>query len=73
MAAASLGPTLPGLAEQVGVQISRMGFLFSARSVGVFAGALLVGRLYDRLPGHRLLTLALFGVALLMAMVPFTF
>lgn len=70
MAAASLGPTLPGLAEQVGVQISRMGFLFSARSVGFLLGALLVGRLYDRLPGHRLLTLALFGVALLMAMVP---
>ena len=70
MAAASLGPTLPGLSEQVGVQISQMGFLFSARSVGFLLGALLAGRLYDRLPGHRLLTLALFGVALMMAMVP---
>jgi MFS transporter, FHS family, Na+ dependent glucose transporter 1 len=70
MAAASLGPTLPGLSEQVGAQISQMGFLFSARSVGFLLGALLAGRLFDRLPGHRLLTLALFGVALMMAMVP---
>ena len=71
MAAASLGPTLPGLADQVGVQISQIGLLFTARSVGFLLGALLVGRLYDRLPGHRLLTLALFGVALTMALVPF--
>lgn len=70
MAAASLGPTLPGLADQVGVQISQMGLLFSARSVGFLLGALLAGRLFDRLPGHRLLTLALFGVALMMALVP---
>jgi MFS transporter, FHS family, Na+ dependent glucose transporter 1 len=72
MAAASLGPTLPGLADQVGAQISQMGFLFTARSIGFLLGALLAGRLYDRLPGHRLLTLALFGVALAMALAPFT-
>ncbi len=71
IAAASLGPTLPGLAEQVGAQISQIGFLFTARSIGFLLGALLVGRLYDRIPGHRLLTLALFGVALMMAIVPF--
>lgn len=70
MAAASLGPTLPGLSTQVGVQISQMGLLFSARSVGFLFGALLAGRLFDRLPGHRLLTLALLGVVLLMAAVP---
>ena len=71
MAAASLGPTLPGLAEQVGAQISQIGLLFTARSIGFLLGALVVGRLYDRIPGHRLLTLALFGVALMMAIVPF--
>jgi len=70
MAAASLGPTLPGLADQVGVQISQIGLLFTARSVGFLLGALLAGRLYDRIPGHRVLTLALFGVALTMALVP---
>jgi FHS family Na+ dependent glucose MFS transporter 1 len=71
MAAASLGPTLPGLAEQTGAELQQMGFLFTARSVGFLIGALLMGRLYDRLPGHRLLTLALFGIALTMALVPF--
>lgn len=70
MAAASLGPTLPGLADQVGVQISQIGLLFTARSVGFLLGALVVGRLYDRIPGHRLLALALFGIAIAMALVP---
>lgn len=70
IAAASLGPTLPGLADQVGVQISQIGLLFTARSVGFLLGALVVGRLYDRIPGHRLLTVALFGVAVAMALVP---
>lgn len=70
LAAAVLGPTLPGLADQTGTQMSQIGILFTARAVGFLLSTLLVGRLYDRMPGHRLLTLALVGLALTMALIP---
>ena len=70
LAAAVLGPTLPWLADQTGTQMSQIGILFTARAVGFLISTLLVGRLYDRVPGHRLLTLALLGLALMMALMP---
>jgi len=54
---ASLGPTLPGLAENVGVTLATMGMVFSARSFGYLSGALLGGWLYDRVAGNRVLAL----------------
>ena len=62
LAAAVLGPTLPWLADQTGTQMSQIGILFTARAIGFLVSTLLVGRLYNRLPGHRLLTLALLGL-----------
>jgi fucose permease len=56
---ASLGPTLPELAHQVGVNISVLSILFSTRSLGYLCGALLTGYLLDRLSGHHLLTVVL--------------
>ncbi len=72
MASAALGPTLPGLAEQTSTQLSSISFLFATRSLGFLTGAILAGRIYDRLPGHAILTgmLLMMGVAL--ALVPFT-
>jgi fucose permease len=52
---ASLGPTLPNLAENVGVTLATMGMIFSARSFGYLSGALLGGWLYDRLKGNLVL------------------
>jgi FHS family Na+ dependent glucose MFS transporter 1 len=52
---ASLGPTLPGLAENTGVTLAAMGMIFSARSFGYLSGALLGGTLYDRFKGHVIL------------------
>jgi fucose permease len=52
---ASLGPTLPILAENVGVTLASMGMIFSARSFGYLSGALLGGPLYDRFKGNLLL------------------
>ncbi|MCP4360490.1 MAG: MFS transporter [Chloroflexi bacterium] len=71
LAVSALGPTLPGLAAQTGSQLSEISILFIARSSGFLLGALLTGRLYDRFPGHRLMTLALMLMALMMALVPF--
>jgi fucose permease len=70
MVAASLGPTLPGLAEQTGVQLKQASWLFSATSLGYLLGALAAGRLYDRRLGHPVMALALLLAAALMTLVP---
>jgi len=67
---ASLGPTLPGLAEQVGVPLAGISFLFATRSSGYLLGSLLGGRIYDRLPGHPVMGSVLLLMAGAMALVP---
>lgn len=59
---ASLGPTLPGLAEQTRAQLSQISFLFTARSLGYLLGSIQGGRLYDSRRGHPVMA----GVLLLM-------
>lgn len=70
MTSASLGPTLLGLSEQTGSALSQISFLFSARSFGYMSGSFIGGRLFDRLPGHRTMALALVVIALALAAVP---
>jgi len=67
---ASLGPTLPYLAENTGATLASLGLLFTLRSGGYLLGSLLGGRLYDHLPGHRLLGIAIFIGALNLGLVP---
>lgn len=67
---ASLGPTLPGLAEQTGVPIAQISFLFAARSGGYLTGSILGGRVYDRLPGHPMLAGVLLAMMLAFGSVP---
>jgi len=52
---ASLGPTLPGLAENTRSQLGEISFLFTTRSLGYLLGSVLGGRLYDRVQGHPLM------------------
>lgn len=67
---ASLGPTLPGLAEHTQTLLSEISFLFTARSLGYLLGSFQGGRLYDRLPGHPLMAVALLIMAAMMALAP---
>lgn len=67
---ASLGPTLPYLAENTGATLASLGLLFTLRSGGYLLGSLLGGRLYDHLPGHRLLGIAIFIGGLSLGAVP---
>lgn len=69
---AVLGPTLPYLADQTGVQLSQIGFLFTARAFGAVSGALFSGKLYDGQAGHRLMALTLLTFAICLALIPFT-
>ena len=66
----TFGPTLPGLAAQTGASLGGVSFLFMARSLGYLVGSSRGGRLFDRLPGHRLMAAVLFVMASMMALVP---
>ena len=70
LASASLGPTLPGLAEHTGSRLSDISALFVARSLGYLAGSLLGGRLYDRRPGHPVMGAGLLLMAGMMGLAP---
>lgn len=66
----SLGPTLPGLAEQTQSQLSEISILFTARAFGFLVGALVMGQLFDRLRGHKVMAAAICLLALILALVP---
>jgi len=67
---ASLGPTLPGLAEHTGTHLGQISYLFTARSLGYLIGSFFGGRLYDRVPGHPLIAGVLTAAAVMMALAP---
>ncbi|PWH14255.1 MAG: hypothetical protein DDG58_12835 [Ardenticatenia bacterium] len=70
MFVASLGPTLPGLAQNTGSSVGGISFLFLTRSFGYLIGSLLCGRLYDRLPIHTLMGGMLLIIAALLGVTP---
>jgi FHS family Na+ dependent glucose MFS transporter 1 len=67
---ASLGPTLPGLAEHTFSTLAQISLLFPGRSFGYLLGAFQGGRLYDRFSGHTLMGIALLVIAVLMGLAP---
>ncbi len=70
MYGAALGPTLPGLAAQTGSELNQVSILFSARAFGYLMASVATGRLYDRLPGHRVMAVMLALMAVGMIVVP---
>ena len=66
----SLGPTLPGLADQTHVGLSAISYLFTARSIGFALGAVRAGKLFDSKPGNPLMAAMLLAMAIMMALVP---
>ncbi len=70
LAEAALGRTLPGLAEHTRTALSEISFLFVARAGGYLLGALLAGRLYDRLPGHWVMAGVLVMMVLMLFLTP---
>jgi len=67
---ASLGPTLPYLADLVGASVGQIGFVFSTRSLGYLIGSFIGGRLYDRLSSHRVMAFMLLVMLIAMASIP---
>jgi FHS family Na+ dependent glucose MFS transporter 1 len=68
---ASLGPTLPGLAEHTRSSLSAISILFTARSLGSLAGSVWGGQIYDRLRGHPIMAVMIASMAALTALTPF--
>ena len=68
---ASLGPTLPALAENTRAGLGAISILFTARSLGGLLGSVLGGQLYDRLRGHRVMALMIVCMAVFTAVTPF--
>lgn len=66
----SLGPTLPGLAENTRATIAAIGVLFTSRSLGSLAGSVLGGRIYDRMNGHVVMALMILAMAAFTALTP---
>ena len=67
---ATLGPTLPALAENTASTLNQISILFIARSFGYLVGSLLIGRNYDRLPGHALMAGVILVIGLMMVFTP---
>ncbi len=68
--AALVGPTLPELAANTRAQLSAISIIFSTRALGGLVGSFRGGRLYDRLPGHRVMAVMLLVLGTGMALVP---
>jgi fucose permease len=67
---AVIGPTLPILAEQTHVSISAISILFTATALGGLVGSVAGGWLYDRLPGHPIMTAMLGVIAVIFLTLP---
>jgi FHS family Na+ dependent glucose MFS transporter 1 len=65
---AVLGPLLPSLAAHMEVNLGQISFLFTANSFGYLLGSSVGGKLYDKVKGHILMSLAL-GLMFLMCLV----
>src|SRR6476620_7714383 len=70
LAMASLGPTLPGLAERVASSIGDISFLFTIRSFGFLLGARRIIKQKDRLSGHGVMAAMILVMAAAMALMP---
>ncbi len=70
LAAAYLGPTLPGLADNVHSTIQQISSLFVFSSFGYMLGSLLGGFVYDRWSGHPVLIVVLFTMIAAMFTIP---
>lgn len=68
---ASLGPTIPILAELTASSLGGIGILFFVRSLGGSLGAIAVGRVLDGTDGHRTMLVCLTVVVILFCLVPF--
>ncbi|WP_111637870.1 MFS transporter [Marinomonas shanghaiensis] len=67
-----LGPSLIYLAGLIDASVAEISIVFTARAIGNILGALLAGRMFDRLQGHHYLIMMLLCVIAGLILVPFS-
>ena len=67
---AAEGPTLLKLAEHTASALDQISSIFLFGSLGYLLGSYIGGRLYDRVPGHRLMSGVLLCLGITVALVP---
>ena len=70
LTAAITGPTLQQLAHNTNSQLDQISLIFTTGALGYLLGSLVIGRLYDRIPGHKIIAAALLFSAILTALIP---
>jgi FHS family Na+ dependent glucose MFS transporter 1 len=70
LSSSSMGPTVPGLAENAHTNLKNISLILSARSLGYLLVSLRGGKLYDKRRGNRVMAVALVGMAVLLALIP---
>lgn len=70
LTSATLGPTLPNLAEHTRSNLREISYLFTVRSLGYLIGSFLGGRLFDRKPGHPVMAFMLVGMVAALVFIP---
>lgn len=65
-----LGPALPELRHQTGSTVGEMGVVFSAQSLGGLIGSIVAGRVFRRLGGRHLISLAVGAFAVAIIVIP---
>jgi len=68
---AALGPAMPFLAKATGASLGAISSVFIAQNLGYMLGSFFGGRLYDRLPGSRLMSCAVWAMIPVLALIPF--
>ncbi len=71
ISSAVFGPSLLNLVEQTSSTLRELSYLFSGGAFAYMFGSWLAGRLFDRLPGHRLLFGILPAAGFFLLLVPF--
>lgn len=67
---ASFGPSLPALAEHTSSGLDRISLIFVFSSLGYLVGSFIGGRAYDRMPGHKIMSVSLMMLGIVFAMIP---
>lgn len=70
LTSAAQGPSLLDLARHTSSGLDRVSLIFTAVSAGYLVGSFFSGRAYDRIPGHRLMAIALLVAAGSTALIP---
>jgi MFS transporter, FHS family, Na+ dependent glucose transporter 1 len=70
LSSSSMGPTVPGLAENAHTDLKNISLLFTARSLGYLLVSLRGGKLYNKRRGNRVMAVALIGMGIMLALTP---